>query len=259
MPVGHWLLASGQLVWPARCAACDAFIPEHAVFCDGCQLSLGDLGATCLGCALPPSTLMDASHAGQHCARCRRVPFPFAQARAVFPYGEAIANAIVRMKHGARRDLARRLGRLLAPALADAIAGAGLEPSDAIVPVPLHPRRLRQRGFNQALELVRGALATLDTTAGPRSGRWRPDRPRLELDRLRRVRPTRELGHAGPAARLAEVSGAFAVDDPAAIAGRRVLLVDDVFTTGATFTTCAEALRRAGARQVNVLALARAV
>jgi predicted amidophosphoribosyltransferase len=136
----------------------------------------------------------------------------------------------------------------MAPALADAIAAAKLAPTDVIVPVPLHPRRLRHRGFNQALELARGALAVLDAAVALRA-----PRPRLEIDRLRRLRPTRELGHAGPAARLAEVTGAFAVDDPAAVSGRRVLLIDDVFTT------CAETLRRAGARAVHVLALARAV
>jgi predicted amidophosphoribosyltransferase len=76
---------------------------------------------------------------------------------------------------------------------------------------------------------------------------------------LRRVRDTPELGHAGPAARLAVVAGAFAVAQPARLRGRRVLLVDDVFTTGATFTACSEALRAAGAREVRVIALARAV
>jgi predicted amidophosphoribosyltransferase len=255
MSVGHWFAAAAQLVWPARCAACDAFIPDAAIFCASCDLSLGDLNGVCRGCALPFSEPANPdADPVRRCLRCHRVPFPFGQAHAVFSYGEAIAAAIVRMKHGGRRDLARRLGRLLAPALVDAIAAADLQPTDAVLPVPLHPRRLRQRGFNQALEIIRGAFAALPATALPAAAR-----PRLEWDRLRRIRPTRELGHAGPAARLGEVSGAFAVDNPAAVDGRRILLVDDVFTTGATFSTCTDALRRAGARSVDVLALARAV
>ena len=83
--------------------------------------------------------------------------------------------------------------------------------------------------------------------------------PRLERRLLRRIRATRELGHAGPALRLAEVAGAFAVADASRVRGRRCLLIDDVFTTGATFSECTEALLHAGALSVDVLALARAV
>src|SRR5579872_1284719 len=138
MSVGSSLWAAfTQLVWPARCAACDAFVAEAAVFCDGCEPALGDLGAVCRGCALPPRIPVGAEEANELCPRCRRVPFPFTEARAAFPYGAALARAIVRMKHGGRRDLARRLGRLLAPALAGALAGGGFGPDDLIVPVPL--------------------------------------------------------------------------------------------------------------------------
>jgi len=124
------------------------------------------------------------------------------------------------------------------------------------VPVPLHVKRLRARGFNQAVELARWALVGLGRAPAlvPPEGL-----PRLERHLLHRTRATRELGHAGPAIRLAEVAGAFAVSDTARVRGRQVLLVDDVFTTGATFSECAEALLRAGATEVHVLALARAV
>ena len=83
--------------------------------------------------------------------------------------------------------------------------------------------------------------------------------PAFERTLLRRTRDTRELGHLGPIARLQEVAGAFAVDQPARLRGRRVLLVDDVFTTGATLNECAGVLRAAGAVEVRVVALARAV
>ena len=240
------LIEVAQLLWPARCAGCNDYIPDAAIFCAACAPSVTPLPPSCPGCALPQN---QAPAAGR-CATCRRVPFPFAGASAVFEYGEAVADAVVRMKHGGRRDLGLRLGRTLAGPLRAALARGGFGAGDLVVPVPLHPRKLRRRGFNQALELARVALRPL--------GRAR-DRPRLARRLLLRIRDTPELGHAGPAARLLAVAGAFAVADGARVRGRRVLLVDDVFTTGATFTACAQALRAAGAREVHVIALARAV
>jgi ComF family protein len=238
-----------QTVWPAGCAACDRAIPDQALFCGACNLSINPLVGACAGCALP--TAGDA-----RCQTCRRVPFPFAGAASGFEYGEALAEAIVRMKHGGRRDLGRRLSRLLVQPLAEALSRGGFDAGDAVVPVPLHPSKLRARGFNQALELARWAMAGLSAARALRPG---APLPRLEPRLLQRTRVTRELGRAGPAARLAEVAGAFSVADPARAGDRRVLLIDDVFTTGATFTACATALLSAGARRVHVLSLARAV
>jgi ComF family protein len=246
-----------ELVWPATCAACDRPVPEEVLFCGPCQLSINPLTGVCPGCALPrydgPRELV---FEGKRCTRCHRVPFAFRSARADYEYGEALAEALLRMKHGGRRHLARRLSRLMVPSLADQLRRARFERTDVVVPVPLHAKRLRARGFNQALELARGALSGLTRMPAhhPVAGL-----PRLEPALLQRTRATRELGHSGPAARLAEVAGAFAVGDARGVRGRRVLVVDDVFTTGATFSECAEALLRAGAAEVHVLALARAV
>ena len=136
--------------------------------------------------------------------------------------------------------------------------GPADSPIDAVLPVPLHPRKLRHRGFNQALELARVALAHLRDRS-PRPALL----PTLERHLLLRTRNTRELarelGRSGPGARRAEVFGAFAVSDPARVAGRRFLVVDDVMTTGATLNECAETLIQAGAAEVRVVALARAV
>jgi len=257
MPLAGLLAKSLELVWPAACAACDRPVPDEVLFCAACNLAIDALEGVCPGCALPRR--LDPGRpapADDRCRRCRRVPFPFASASAGFEYGATLAEAIVRMKHGRRRFVARRLARLLVTPLAATLADRELGARDQIVPVPLHVKRLRARGFNQAVELARWALVGLGRAPAlvPPEGL-----PRLERHLLHRTRATRELGHAGPAIRLAEVAGAFAVSDTARVRGRQVLLVDDVFTTGATFSECAEALLRAGATEVHVLALARAV
>lgn len=263
MTVSALVGESLQTLWPAVCAACDRKVADQALFCAPCNLSINPLCGVCPGCALPVSpTAFDGpawTRSGLslgRCRTCRRVPFPFASATGGFEYGEALSEALLRMKHGGRRYLARRLARLLVQPMAEALARGQLETGDAVIAVPLHAHKLRARGFNQALELARWALIGLS-----RAPSLRPPvgLPRLERHLLHRTRPTRELGHAGPAARLTEVAGAFLVSDTARVRGRRVLLVDDVFTTGATFSECAAALLHAGAAAVHVLALARAV
>jgi predicted amidophosphoribosyltransferase len=196
------------------------------------------------------------------CPRCQRVALAFASADAGFAYGEAMADAVIRMKQR-RRDVVPGLARLLAPVLFRVLAR---QPAvDLIVPVPLHPHRLKYREFNQSLELARAALRLVEReterlaqTAGARPLPAWP-LPPLVRNGLCRNRNTRSLGHLGPGERLKEVSGAFAVRTPATFKGKRVLVVDDVMTTGATFHACAETLLAAGAVEVRVLALARAV
>jgi ComF family protein len=225
---------AAQLLWPARCAGCDELVAAGASFCDPCDATLLPLPDACARCALPPAGF---------CPRCAREPFPFTGARAALAYGGAVTEALLRFKHGGRADLARPLGRTLLPVLR-----AELE-VDAILPVPLHPRRLRARGFNQALELLRAARAVGGRTS------WPP----LWVDALRRVRDTPVLGRLSPAERRALVQGAFSVAAPSRVRRRRLLVVDDVMTTGATLAGCARALMEAGAAEVRVAALARAI
>jgi ComF family protein len=220
---------TAHLLWPARCAACDVFVAPAAGFCAACAATLAPIERSCPGCAAPEAST---------CA-CRRSPFPFTVARAALLYGGAVVPAVVRLKHKERADVARALGRCLAPVL------SSQGPVDAVLPVPLHPRRLRSRGYNQAQALARAAA---------RETGWP-----VWVDTLRRVRDTPILGSAAPERRRALVAGAFAVSRPARVRGLTLLLVDDVMTTGATLSACAHTLLGAGAKEVRVAVLSRAL
>lgn len=150
-----------------------------------------------------------------------------------------ITQLIHRFKYGRDVTLAATLGHILA----SSVLAPG--PHDLVVPVPLHKTRLRQRGFNQAAVL----------------GKWLAGRRGVPLDPfvLLRTRATPTQVGLSEKERSANVAGAFAVRNRDAVRNRSILLVDDVYTTGATVAECAKVLRRAGARRVDVLVLARAV
>lgn len=242
---------AANLLWPPQCAGCDEGVAPGQPLCAPCKVGLIELPAACARCAVP--------HGGDVCPDFPEGAGPLAGTLAAFAYGGALVPALLRWKHGRRRDVVRPLASLLAPLARRAVADA-----DVALPVPLHPRRLVRRGFNQSLDLLRelrrGARANARARrAVEAAARADLPWPRILPDTLRRVRDTPSLGHAAPAERRALVDGAFAVAHPERVRGRRVLVADDVMTTGATLQACARALCDAGASRVTALVMARAL
>jgi len=237
MPSWEWVVRAGghlgcrflDLLFPPRCIVCRR---PGTWLCEGCLSSLPYIGDPfCQRCGMP-------LREGRLCVRCRCRPLRVEGIRSVFLFEGPVRVAVHRLKYRGRRSLAEPLGALMADWWAQHPAEI-----DLVVPVPLHPRRLRQRGYNQAA-LLAAVLA----------GRIQQPLAEGVLFRVRYTRPQMELKEVE---RRRNVRGAFRGRD-GTVRGRRILLVDDVCTTGATLEACADALRKAGAAEVWALTLARA-
>ena len=193
----------------------------------------------CDRCALPQDLDLGEDTL---CAACLARPPAWDRGRAAVAYDEGSRDLVLALKHGGQRDRLDVLATWMHQAGRDL-----LDQADWLVPVPLHPRRLFLRGFNQA--------AWLSQAVGRKSG------CEVMVDGLMRTRATPSQGGLSGRARRRNVSGAFALSPRGvqALAGTRIILVDDVLTTGATLTGCTRALLRGGAAQVDVLVLARVV
>jgi ComF family protein len=232
-----------DLLLPPHCLTCDAPVDRQGTMCGACFAGLSFVGAPCCGrCGVPfpHAGIGTPSAEGPLCPSCAGRPPSFGQARAALRYDAGAQRLILPFKHADRTELAGPLAAHMARAGAVLLARA-----DLLAPVPLHWRRLLSRRYNQAA-LLSARLARLAR---------KPDIP----DLLRRRRATPPLGERGAADRAAVLVGAFAVSRRGAvrIEGRRVLLVDDVMTSGATAEACALVLLEAGAAAVDVLAAAR--
>jgi ComF family protein len=227
-------------VLPPRCAACDDPVETHGQLCAACFGRTQFITSPfCARCGVPFASAGQSGMGGL-CPGCQAHPPVFREARAALRYDDQARRLILPLKHGDRVELAA----ILAPMMARAGAALLLR-ADVLVPVPLHRRRLFERKYNQAgvLAFAVGRLA---------------DRPVLP-DALVRTRRTSPLDEKSPEERAREVAGSFSVRPSALarVAGRTVLLVDDVMTSGATANACATSLLEAGAAAVDVLVAAR--
>ncbi len=225
---------------PPLCPVCRELVADHGGLCGDCWGRLSFISRPyCERLGIPfaydpgPGVLSLEAIAN---------PPAYARARAAVRYDDVARALVHAFKYGDRIDLAPRLGRWVAQAGRELLAEA-----DAIVPVPLHWRRQWARRFNQAAALAR---AISEASGVP-----------VVDDALKRIRATRQQVGLTQAERQANIQGAFAVppSGKAAMHGKRVILVDDVLTTGATVDTCARVLLRSGALNVDVLVFARVV
>lgn len=229
-----------DVLLPPQCFACGAPVADPARLCGDCfRASDFITEPQCARCGLPFDF---ETEPGRICALCAAQPPEFDRARAALRYDDPLRQALLGFKHGDRTDMAEGLAALLWR-----VGAPMLHSADGVLPVPLHRWRLWRRRYNQSALIAR-ILA---------------DRAGIAFlpDALVRKRQTRSQGGLSATARRRNVRGAFAAGDgmKPLIDGRRLVIVDDVYTTGATVEACARTLRRAGAASVDVLTVARVV
>ncbi|RLB30338.1 MAG: ComF family protein [Deltaproteobacteria bacterium] len=237
-----------DIIYPPRCAVCGAFlIHEKSLkgngargFCSRCLSDFHKIRPPyCTICGKPFISENQEDHLCEDCLR----KHPYYEAlRAPYVYEGAMLEAIHLFKYGGKRHLSKSLGALIAQFAAEWL---GADNPLLVMPVPLHPKRLRERGFNQSLLLGRDVALRLGV--------------KLDFLSLRRVRYTQPQTTLGRKERLKNVREAFALEPLSNVKGKRILIVDDVTTTGSTLNECARILKRAAAEKVFALTLARAI
>ena len=235
-----------DLIYPPRCLICQAFLQDQNTvqggqdipFCQTCFKEFTPIKSPI--CSLCGRPFSDGTEQDRICEECLRKRPSYDIARAPYLYDGALMTAIHELKYAQRSHLADSLGSLLA---LFAQTGIGELMGSLVMPVPLHPKRLRARGFNQSLLLARCVASKTGAE--------------LDFLSLRRTKFTKPQTELSSEERKKNVRKAFEVVKPEAVKGRTILLVDDVATTGSTLNECAKALKRAGADRVLCLVLAR--
>jgi len=230
-----------DLLLPSFCLACEkplGSLPE-LLFCPDCLKRLHFIKSPLCPCC--GRVYLVAAGGDHHCGACLATPRHFTRARAMFLYEEPLKKVVHRFKYQGKTACLSSFARFARNLPQMAELGAGERP-DWIVPVPLHPSRLRERGFNQSLLLARAFF---------------PKDQRIAPTLLVRLRPTEPQANFNGAARRTNLKNAFGVVKPHRLTGKKILLIDDVFTTGTTVNECAKVLKKAGAAEVIVLTLAR--
>lgn len=237
IPWEKWARGCVELIFPARCCFCRTGLTgKGQVICPVCLAGIPYLQSplcSCCGREFP-----DSSGSDHLCGNCLRRPPVYGQARAVVRYEAPVSHLLHRLKYAADTSTLPVLAQVVAPFVHDFRPAA-----DRVVPVPLFPARLKQRGLNQSLLLARIFF--------PEAGEA------LLVDALIRTRNTPAQTTLDGAARRKNLRAAFAVRHPDAVRGRRIFLVDDVLTTGTTVSECAKALLGAGAAEICVVTVAR--
>ncbi len=229
--VYHYFERVLDWLYPRACVSCDRPAPPGHDWCCACRTALRPLSRACLRCSRPLARV-------GVCGACQQSPPAFATVTAPYLYAHPLDRLVRQFKYARRLDL----GRPLAALLVEHLQRAAVPRPEVLVPVPLHPSRLRARGFNQALELCRPLSRRLGIPCRPAA--------------VTRLRATPAQAGLSLAQRRGNVRGAFAVAEP--WVGARVALVDDVVTSGCTADEISRALLAAGAARVDVWALARA-
>lgn len=239
-----------NLLYPTICPVCKSKgnslnLPFFSL-CHSCWEKIEFLRPpVCPSCGKPFPSEFSLSQSPDHiCSECRKTENYFDKAISAGIYEETLAEAIHLFKYGGRKGLARPLGRVMADYINSNNLIFNAEPVEAL-PVPLHPRRLREREFNQSLLLAKEIGKILRIPLIP--------------DNLLRIRWTRPQIELKGEERLKNVKGAFGLKEPKEIKGKSILLIDDVYTTGATVRECSKVLKKAGAEKVYVFTLARVV
>jgi len=235
-----------DLIYPPRCPICHAFLwgkkarndLEELPLCQSCFDSFREIASPlCPICGRPFTPGIEEDHVCENCLRKRP---SFDKAAAPYLYEGDLMTAIHEFKYGGKSYMVSALGPLLA-----AFASDWLKERDDLIlmPIPLHPKRLRERGFNQSLLLARHVASRLDA--------------KLDSLTLRRTRYTKPQTGLKSGERRRNVRRAFEVRNQKALRGKAIVLVDDVATTGSTLNECARVLKRAGCKEVYGLVLAR--